>query len=108
MTLHVPRRQGPSAFGGKGNGRRPRSSGPTPATGSGSSSTTCRHIPDGFEVRGEGARILIIFCPVRGREEYFQTLELMAAEGRETDQDELLELMLRSDQYQVERQAPRS
>jgi mannose-6-phosphate isomerase-like protein (cupin superfamily) len=57
----------------------------------------------GFKVcGGEAARILMMFSPMHGRERYFQELEAMAAEGRETDQDALLELMHRFDQYPLD------
>jgi mannose-6-phosphate isomerase-like protein (cupin superfamily) len=60
-------------------------------------------VPHGFKVGAErAARMLMMFSPMRGREEYFRTLEVMAAEGRDTDQDALLELMLRFDQFPLD------
>ncbi|MBA3713282.1 MAG: cupin domain-containing protein [Pyrinomonadaceae bacterium] len=47
------------------------------------------------------AKLLIMFCPADSREKYFEGLAELTTGGRSPSQKELLELMLRFDQYMV-------
>jgi hypothetical protein len=44
----------------------------------------------------------MMFCPAFDREKYFEALEELSADGRPPDQDALLLLMNRFDQYPLD------
>lgn len=62
-----------------------------------------QNVPHGFKVSEHSpARILMMFCPAFDREKYFEALEELSADGRPPDQDALLLLMNRFDQYPLD------
>jgi quercetin dioxygenase-like cupin family protein len=57
----------------------------------------------GFRVsEARAARILMMFCPALDREQYFCALEALSPSGAPPDQDALLALMHRFDQYPLD------
>lgn len=60
------------------------------------------NIPHGFSNPGQmRSKLLIMFCPADSREQYFEGLARLTANGRQPSQAELLELMQQFDQYPV-------
>ena len=62
-----------------------------------------QNVPHGFKVSEHmPARLLMMFCPALDREKYFEALEELSANGQPPDQDALLALMNRFDQYPLD------
>ncbi len=59
-------------------------------------------IPHAFANPGQTqSKLLIMFCPAKSREKYFEGLAELTKDGRQASEQELLELMHQFDQYLV-------
>lgn len=61
-----------------------------------------KNVPHAFANPGKvQSKLLIMFCPAKSREKYFEGLAELTKDGRKASEQEMLDLMHRFDQYRV-------